>query len=684
MLFALGCHTTPLKTPPSPVAGKPDQEINWLKDYKEAHSHLADDPAKACEIFKHLSADLKFPGRDIAEIHALETCPAEDFINFDRKLLPPWLQDQAVDVLLKLATERADKTAEMDMAFEKSKQKLPQSEKVKWMNLAIQRAQDLELDRKTQEFKERLYKIAPRLTPAPEENKFLTVASDFRMARQFDKARDYYERVLKSPKYETDDKIAALKGIRLSWKNARNNEKYLAACKRLEDFLAKAVKANSKSHPLNVAYYDSQIYRARALWTQGQASEAAKIFDKLEKKMKGKVSLAELYWLKGRMADEKQDFGKVSQFFDLAMKERITDADMRDKILWYSAWNERRRGNLDHAAEVLTEIDQKTQVDFTRQRALYWLGKTYDENKKPDLAKSTYAHLIELDPLGYYGLLAHRQLNQPIALLTPAPADPKAPEVVPNVPMDTQTADWLYVLDEKEPLTALLDLTSQNYKKQRDQSDDGWVMIFKYYAKAGLYAKLYESLAGLTPDRRKSIFENHPDLLFPQPWADDVRAAALQFGIDESLIYAISRQESAFDTHARSLADAFGLMQLLPEVAENLSSKYNIPYKEMEDLYDPKTNIMFGAAHLKELFERHNNQFILAVAAYNASENVIHNWMKTRFHGDPVEFIEEIPYEETRAYVRLVMRNLVFYSLLKSKSPSIPFPDKVLNLVADK
>jgi soluble lytic murein transglycosylase len=363
---------------------------------------------------------------------------------------------------------------------------------------------------------------------------------------------------------------------------------------------------------------------------------------------------------------------------DLALKERITDSDLRDKIMWYAAWNERRRANFPRAIEELSEIDGKTQVDFTRQRALFWLGKTYQDAQKPEDAKMAFTRLIDLDPLGYYGLLAHRELNMPISLQTasapPANAEPA------QIPLDSTTADWLALLDEKEALTSFLDLASNAYKKQKDQNDEGWVSIFKYYAKAGLYMKLYESLAGLTPERRKSIFERHPELLFPQPWNEDVHAASTQFGIDEELIYAITRQESAFDTRARSLADAFGLMQLLPEVAENLSSKYKIPYSGMEDLYDPKTNISFGAAHLKELFQRQNGRFILAVASYNASESVIRNWVKSRFHGNALEFIEEIPYEETRSYVRLVMRNLIFYSLLKSKSPSIVFPDRVLSM----
>lgn len=578
---------------------------------------------------------------------------------------------------MKVAADHGDKVLQMDLDVEKSKQKLPQSEKIKWMNQAIDIGQDLDLPASLDEMKKRLYGLAPRLNPDPPERKYLSVAHDYRFARQFDKAREYYEKVVLSSGFSVDEKISALKGIRLTYKNQRLNDQLLKSSELLIKFLDRALKANKRSRSLLVASYDAQVYYGRALWTHGHASEAKALFAKLEKKMKGKVSMAELYWLKARLAEEDKDYDAVSRLLDLAIRERFNDPDLRDKVMWYSAWNERRRGNLARSIEILNEIDQKTLTDFTRQRALFWLGKAYLETKQPDKAKETFTRLMEEDPLGYYGLLAHRQLNVPITLTPPADDEPK-PES--SDVLDTAVADTLFEIDEKDALTAFLDYSSQLYRHKSNQADEGWTLIFKYYAKAGLYMKLYDSLGSLSPERRKAVFEHHPELLFPQPWSEEVRAAALQFGIDEELIYAIARQESAFDIHARSLADAFGLMQLLPEVAQHLSAKYNIPYTGMEDLYDPKTNIMCGAAHLKELLNRENGQFILAVASYNASEDVIHNWMKTRFHGDALEFIEEIPYEETRAYVRLVMRNLIFYSLLKSKSASITFPDKVLNL----
>jgi soluble lytic murein transglycosylase len=677
LVVALGCHSTPLKAPPG---SNINAENKWLKDYQWARAHQASDSEKSCTIFTSLGSDKKFPAHDIARLRALETCPNENMPQLDRAQWPPYLQELAVDILVKLAGDRGDKTAEMELAVEKSKQRLPQNVKIKWMNLALQRAEELKAEERLAELQKRLYSISPRLNPQPEEKEFLSVANDLRLARKFEKAREYYQKVLGSKLFDTDKKIAALKGIRLSYKNARQNENHLKAAQSLIDFLKRELKTSRRSRALLTASYDAQVYLARALWTLGHVNDAEKIFARLEHTMKGKVSLAELYWLRGRVAEDNKDLESVSHFMERALKEKTNEGELRDKILWYSAWNERRRHNLPRAAEILQMIDEKTQTDFTRSRALFWLGRTYAENNQADESLKVYQRLMESDPLGYYGLLAHRQTKTPIKLLPPVRQLASASE--PTLPFDTVVADWLGLLEEKDALTALLDQASQTYKKQRQQNDETWVHIFQYYARAGLYMKLYESLNTLTPEQRKSIFERHPDLLFPQPWNEDAQAAADRFGVEIELIYAIIRQESAFDTHARSLADAFGVMQLLPEVAEQLSRRYAIPYSAMEDLYDPKINMLFGAAHLKELFDRHRGQFIPAVAAYNANEEAIRGWIKNRFRGDALEFIEEIPYEETRAYVRLVMRNLIFYSLLKSNTASagIDFPEWVLKL----
>jgi soluble lytic murein transglycosylase len=91
-------------------------------------------------------------------------------------------------------------------------------------------------------------------------------------------------------------------------------------------------------------------------------------------------------------------------------------------------------------------------------------------------------------------------------------------------------------------------------------------------------------------------------------------------------------------------------------------------------------NIPVGASFIKKLEIQWNNQFIPTVASYNASDKAIRGWLQTRFKGDSIEFIEDIPYEETRGYVRLVIRNLIFYQLMAADGQKIAFPDWVLKL----
>jgi hypothetical protein len=136
LFVLLGCRSTPVKTIANrPPPSTPAQKESWLNGYKEARAHQIDDVQKSCDLFTKLANDQAFPAHDVAHLRQVETCPQEAPV--DRKLWPAWLQDQAIDVMLKVAAAHADRALEMEMALEKSKLKLPQAEKVKWMNLAI-------------------------------------------------------------------------------------------------------------------------------------------------------------------------------------------------------------------------------------------------------------------------------------------------------------------------------------------------------------------------------------------------------------------------------------------------------------------------------------------------------------------------------------------------------------------
>ena len=146
-------------------------------------------------------------------------------------------------------------------------------------------------------------------------------------------------------------------------------------------------------------------------------------------------------------------------------------------------------------------------------------------------------------------------------------------------------------------------------------------------------------------------------------------------GLDPEIALSIIRQESSFDPMARSEADAFGLMQVLPSVA----ARFSVPISSHEDLFLPEVNVPLGVKLLSELEQKYKGSLILTAAAYNASEEAIAGWLKKRYHGNTLEFIEEIPYEETRTYVKLVIRNFIFYKRLSAQAP-MTFPESVLEI----
>ena len=142
-----------------------------------------------------------------------------------------------------------------------------------------------------------------------------------------------------------------------------------------------------------------------------------------------------------------------------------------------------------------------------------------------------------------------------------------------------------------------------------------------------------------------------------------IRASAERHGVDPALMKAMMHTESAFNPNARSPVGAQGLMQLMPSTAKRLVS-----YKRKVELFNPDLNIKGGTMYLKKLLNNFDGNIVLALSSYNAGPNKVKRWMNGIFSSnDPIFMIEEIPYRETRLYVKLIYRNLFFYSLLNNK-----------------
>lgn len=136
--------------------------------------------------------------------------------------------------------------------------------------------------------------------------------------------------------------------------------------------------------------------------------------------------------------------------------------------------------------------------------------------------------------------------------------------------------------------------------------------------------------------------------------------------VEPAFVYGLSRQESEFNPRAVSHAGARGLMQLMPSTAKGVARRVSVPYRRDRLLDDPAYNAMLGSAHLGELLDEFSGSYIMTIAAYNAGERRVDEWVDT--FGDPrstgvdaIDWIESIPYSETRNYVQRVLENIQVY-----------------------
>jgi len=157
------------------------------------------------------------------------------------------------------------------------------------------------------------------------------------------------------------------------------------------------------------------------------------------------------------------------------------------------------------------------------------------------------------------------------------------------------------------------------------------------------------------------------NILFPQSDWKLVQRQARANGLDPYLVMGLIRQESAFDPHATSPADARGLMQVLPKTASRSTRPSRIRAAGAR-LYDPAYNVRFGCSYLRSLLKEFDGKPELALAAYNAGDFRVRDWIKSNSFRDSLEFLEAIPIHATHVYVESVLRDAAIYRQLLTGS----------------
>ncbi len=683
------------------VADPGNEPLRLLVRYQQAKLWSSSDPAKSCALWMEVIGQPKFPLANVARIRAMEACPADrgGFPSLDEivKTTPePWLKEMLSRSALARSQRIGDKIWEMKLSPEVAAFETLQTEKVRLYRRALEIANETSGEAsRAAEMQKKLESIAPRFIADPQPEQFLTVAADFKQAREFEKARKWYRAATENEKLGDWDRLKALDGLRMSYKLEKNTEKFLASTKEYSEFARKrflktglrlAASESNEGRPLLSRYFETRIALARAVWTEGAPREAEKLLLDAEGELKTKISTDSSVIIRARIEEEAGRFKDAIRVLSGIQVEKIGDREQKNKVLWLRAWNLRKLKKLKEAAasfEALIDVED-TQVNLSRNR--FWLARTLKDLGQEEKANAHFVWLTENDSLGWYGLLSYREMGKLIPPLAMPTA--RSPAAVLTVTKESAlmieeklTLEWLVATGEAELARKFLDETTKD--RRSSYTDQQLLDLFREYAHAGQYQSLFSKLYDLPAATRRRLLDAHPELLFPQPWAHVVSTASSRFDVQTELIYSIMRQESSFNPMARSHADAFGLMQLIPEAAKKAAPMSGIELKSHEDLYGPETNIPLGTAFVRGLMNRWKGRYIPTVASYNASEKAIEGWIKSRYRGDPLEFIEDVPYDETKGYIKLVTRNFVFYKRLNSGGAPIPFPEWCLAGLGD-
>lgn len=334
---------------------------------------------------------------------------------------------------------------------------------------------------------------------------------------------------------------------------------------------------------------------------------------------------------------------------------------VRDDAYWRLAWLYYRAGDPASAAATFKSLANQSKNGSLGAAALYWQARSAEKSGEGDVAKQLYRQTLNGGTESYYQELAFRaleRLGEPVdepQVARPFPVAESEPAMSGKFEFHLTRARELANLSLHHLAVAELDELNAKTKPNGRLRN----ILLREYFRSHAYGRSLNIAAQVALSQSERNFYRYP-LAF---W-DVIQQKAQERELDPYLVLALIRQESLFDTRARSPASAFGLMQLIAPTATRVAKQLGLPTPSPEKLFEAEVNLTLGTQYLKDLLARYSNNWHKALAAYNAGEAAVDRWEREIVTDDIEEFVERIPYVETRGYVKLVLRNHRIYKRL--------------------
>jgi soluble lytic murein transglycosylase len=334
----------------------------------------------------------------------------------------------------------------------------------------------------------------------------------------------------------------------------------------------------------------------------------------------------------------------VSKYAVLAAKRRmpesaalLADAATNRSVRY---WRVRVALLEQNWTQALRALDSLTSVEQQSSRWQYWRARCLANLGRADEADTIFRVLA--DDFGYFGFLSADQLSLPYNIEAEAPrADSKALQVLADHPDIVRAIEFF--------------LTGTGWEGRRLWNAALKTRGKEYHVAAARLAMsvnwVDRALASMESSEEKKAL----DVLFPTPYQRSVSQLASHHSVASELIYGVMKQESAFIPDIKSSAGAVGLMQLMPPTARDMGKKLGVKVPGWK-LTNSELNLRLGVTYLKYVLDRFGKNTVLATAAYNAGPHRVSQWITDRSMPADI-WVETIPFDETRRYVRAVLFN---------------------------
>lgn len=358
-------------------------------------------------------------------------------------------------------------------------------------------------------------------------------------------------------------------------------------------------------------------------------------------------------------------------------QQRFPTGARASYVHWKAAWLTLRQGRNEDAKKAFEEQIALYPSGAETPAALYWRARLAEEDNQFVIARAFYQKLSDRYRNFYYAELA-RQRMQRLPAAGNTAAEYALLDRVPPLDSDVKITESEPPSDELHVQKAellgnggLVDFAVRELQAATAVDGGGsWgpAETARLYVETGHYDRAIEVMKHCAPNYFALDIPDLPrtywEALFPKAYWSDLKRSAAANGLDPYLVASLIRQESEFNPNAVSRANAVGLMQLLPKTGKVVAKEVKLKRYSASQLYTPAVNLQLGTRYFRGMVDKFGGSFEYALAAYNAGSDRVEEWLGQGKYRDPEEFVESIPFTETREYVQAILRNASVYRQL--------------------